>query len=102
MLMRCGPVDTLALRAERKLFLRGENIRRDSILDFLLGYRNQGGIALDTAGKRLLPGIQVAGMNHLLELLTELVALDQKIVGGISFCEIGRASCRERVEFSVV
>src|SRR5712692_8117813 len=82
-----GPVNTPALRAEGELFLRRKDVSRDSALDLLLGHRKQNGIAVDAAGEGLLERVQTISLNHLLELLAKMVALDEKVVGRVPFSD---------------
>src|SRR3990167_11007307 len=80
LLVRGRPVNAPASRAERKLLLRGKDIRRDFPLDPAFGYGLERAVAFRASGKRLFERLQAAGGNHLLELLAKLIAFDHQVI----------------------
>src|SRR5439155_11294255 len=71
------PVEAVTLRTVAKLALRLPHILRHAIAYLVLRHRLQHLIALGTAGEERALGVELEGVNDLLELLAEAVAADK-------------------------
>jgi hypothetical protein len=74
LVMRRGPVDTLAARTLYKARLRGKNVLRYAVRELCLGYGDDWLVTPGTPREGVGVRIDLKGGNHLLELIAEVRA----------------------------
>src|SRR5439155_20422549 len=71
------PVEAMTLRTAAKLMLRLPHILRHAIAYLVFHHRLQHLIALGTAGEERALGVELEGVNDVLELLADTVVADK-------------------------